>query len=136
MHTLPLQIRFNDVDMMGHVNNAVIMEFFDLGKSHYFADAGIPVTPEEGDFCVMVVHLDVDFHSQIHYNDRIAVTSEVTHWGNKSFQVTQQVVNIDSGKPCATCHTVMSGYMRSTATSAPIPEEVKEHVRQYDSTTK
>ena len=43
MHTLPLQLRFNDVDMMGHVNNAVIMEFFDLGKSHYFADAGLPV---------------------------------------------------------------------------------------------
>lgn len=41
MHTLPLQLRFNDVDMMGHVNNAVIMEFFDLGKSSYFADAGI-----------------------------------------------------------------------------------------------
>ena len=136
MHTLPLQIRFNDVDMMGHVNNAVIMEFFDLGKSHYFADAGIPVTPEEGDFCVMVVHLEVDFHSQIHYNDRIAVTSEVTHWGNKSFQVTQHVVNLDSGKPCATCHTVMSGYLRSTATSATIPEEVKERVRQYDSSTK
>ena len=33
MHTLPIQIRFNDVDQMGHVNNAVIMEYFDIGKS-------------------------------------------------------------------------------------------------------
>ena len=32
---------------MGHVNNAVIMEFFDLGKSEYFTAIGLP--PEEGD---------------------------------------------------------------------------------------
>ena len=120
--------------MMGHVNNAVIMEFFDLGKSHYFADAGIPVTPEEGDFCVMVVHFEVDFHSQIHWLDRVAVTTHVSHWGNKSLQVTQQIVNSETGKPCATCLTVMSGYSRSTASSASIPEEVKERVRYYDET--
>ena len=132
MHTLPLQLRFNDVDMMGHVNNTVIMEFFDLGKSHYFSEAGVPVTPEEGDFCVMIVHLEVDFHSQIHWHDSIAVTSCVTHWGNKSFQLTQQIVNTETGKPCATCRTVMSGYSRNAATSAPIPEEVKQRVIRFD----
>ena len=134
MHTLPLQLRFNDVDMMGHVNNTVIMEFFDLGKSHYFSDAGVPVTPEEGDFCVMIVHYEVDFHSQIHWHDTIAVTSCVTHWGNKSFQLTQQIVNTETGKPCATCRTVMSGYSRNAATSAPIPEEVKQRVIRFDMT--
>ncbi len=133
MHKLPLQLRFNDVDMMGHVNNAVIMEFFDLGKSRYFADAGIPVTPEEGDFCVMIVHLEVDFHSQIHWNDSVAVTSVVSHWGNKSLQVTQQVINADNGQPYATCRTILSGYSRSSATSAPIPDEVKKRVMEYDS---
>ena len=132
MHTLPLQLRFNDVDMMGHVNNAVIMEFFDLGKSCYFADAGIPVTPDEGDFCVMVVHIEVDFHSQIRWHDHLAVTSEVTNWGNKSLRVKQQIMNTDTQQPCATCSTVMSGFSRSAAKSAPIPDEVKQRVMAYD----
>ncbi len=132
MHTLPLQIRFNDIDMMGHVNNAVIMEFFDLGKSRYFADAGIPVAPEEGDFTVMVVHVEVDFHSQIHWKDSVAVTTCVSHWGNKSLQVRQQVVNSVTGQPCATCLTVMSGYIRSAATSAVIPDDIKARVQAYD----
>lgn len=132
MHTVPLQLRFNDIDMMGHVNNAVIMEFFDLGKSSYFAEAGIPVTVEEGDFTVMVVHLEVDFHRQIHWGDSIAVTSCVSHWGNKSLRVTQQVVNTVTGEACATCQTVMSGYSRSAATSAAIPEEIKNRVMAYD----
>ena len=119
---------------MGHVNNAVIMEFFDLGKSSYFAESGMPVTPEQGDFTVMVVHVEVDFHSQIHWNDHIAVTTQVSNWGNKSLRVKQQVVNTDTGQPCATCTTVMSGYSRGNATSAVIPEEVKQRVSLYDQT--
>ena len=132
MHTLPLQLRFNDIDMMGHVNNAVIMEFFDLGKSNYFSEAGLPVRPDEGDFCVVVVHVEVDFHSQIRWQDHIAVTTQISNWGHKSLRVKQQVINSDTGEPCATCSTVMSGYSRSTGTSAAIPEEVKARVMRYD----
>lgn len=119
--------------MMGHVNNAVIMEFFDLGKSTYFAEAGLPVRPDEGDFCVIVVHVEVDFHSQIHWQDHLAVTSQVSNWGHKSLRVKQQVVNADTGEPYATCNTVMSGYSRKAKASAVIPEEVKEKVMRYDS---
>lgn len=132
MHTLPLQLRFNDIDMMGHVNNAVIMEFFDLGKARYFEEAGLPVRPDEGDFCVMVVHLEVDFHAQIHWDDPLAVTSHVSNWGNKSLRVKQQVINANTGQPYASCQTVMAGYSRSTAASAVIPDEVKQRVQRYD----
>ena len=37
MHRTDIQIRFNDVDQMGHVNNAVIMEYLDLGKDAFFS---------------------------------------------------------------------------------------------------
>ena len=36
-HTLPIQLRFNDVDKFGHVNNTVYFSFYDLGKTEYFA---------------------------------------------------------------------------------------------------
>ena len=32
-HTLPLQLRFNDIDLLGHVNNSVYFSFYDLGLS-------------------------------------------------------------------------------------------------------
>lgn len=130
MFTTPIQIRFNDVDQMGHINNAVIMEYFDLGKSNYFTAVGIP--PEVNDFTVMVVHFEVDFHHQILYHDDIAVTTHISRFGNKSLEVTQQVVNQKTGEACATCKTVMAGYQRSTHSSTPIPEELKERMRQFD----
>ena len=117
---------------MGHVNNAVIMEFFDLGKSYYFSASGIPVEPAEGDFTVMVVHVEVDFKSQIHYHDSVEVQSSVTRWGNKSFDLLQRVVERSSGRVCAECRTVMSGYIRSLSQSAPIPDDIKHRVDAFD----
>ena len=129
---LPIQLRFNDVDQMGHVNNAVIMEFFDLGKSEYFTTIGLP--PEEGDFTVMVVHVEVDFQSQILFHDKIHVETHVDHFGNKSLAVRQQVINSETGVVCATCRTVMAGYSRSTHSSAVIPDTIKESISRYEET--
>lgn len=124
MHTTPIQIRFNDVDQMGHVNNAVIMEYFDLGKEAFFAERGLP--PEEGDFTVMIVHYDVDFRAQIHYHDSIHVETEIEKLGNKSLTMMQRVVNTETNVVCVECRTVMAGYRRSTTSSEVIPPEVRE----------
>ncbi len=126
MHKLDLQIRFNDIDQMGHVNNAVIMEFFDLGKDHFFRSRGLP--PEEGDFTVMVVHYEVDFRSQIHKTDAIAVETEVERIGNKSLTVLQRIVEQGTGRLCAECRTVMAGYRRSTAASDTIPDDLRQRL--------
>ena len=123
MHTTPIQIRFNDVDQMGHVNNAVIMEYLDLGKDAFFSGHGL--SPTESDFTVMVVHYDVDFRAQIHYHDPIHVTTEIEKIGNKSITVLQRVVNTETGTVCVDCHTVMAGYRRSTSSSEVIPDEVR-----------
>lgn len=122
----PIQIRFNDVDQMGHVNNAVIMEYFDLGKEAFLSERGLP--PEEGDFTVIIVHYEVDFQRQIHFHDRVHVTTTIERIGNKSLTVMQQVVDSANGDVCATCRTVMSGYCRSTGTSAVIPDDVRQRL--------
>ena len=79
MQKTPIQIRFNDVDQMGHVNNAVIMEYLDLGKDAFFSGHGL--SPTKSDFTVMVVHYDVDFKAQIHYHDKIQVETSIERFG-------------------------------------------------------
>ena len=127
---LPIQIRFNDVDQMGHINNAVIMEYFDLGKSEYFSAVGVP--PETGEFTVVIVHLEVDFLSQIRFHDHIHITTHTEKIGNRSVSVIQQVVNTDTGDICATCHTILSGYSRLTQTSAPIPDSLRKSIKHFE----
>lgn len=124
MFVTNIQIRFNDVDQMGHVNNAVIMEYLDLGKDAFFSGHGL--SPTKSDFTVMVVHYDVDFKAQIHYHDRIQVETEIEKLGNKSLTMMQRVVNTETNVVCVECRTVMAGYRRSTTSSDVIPPEVRE----------
>ncbi|MBR1785223.1 MAG: acyl-CoA thioesterase [Bacteroidales bacterium] len=126
MHTLPVQIRFNDIDQMGHVNNAVIMEYFDLGKEGFFTSAGLP--PEEGDFTVMIVHYEVDFQRQIHFHDAVSVETSVERFGTKSLTLLQRVVGSADGLAYATCRTVMAGYSRSAGAAAVVPDDVRRRL--------
>ena len=62
-HTLPIQLRFNDVDKFGHVNNTVYFSFYDLGKTEYFGSVCPGVDWEK--IGIVVVHIEANFVKQI-----------------------------------------------------------------------
>ena len=75
-HSIPVQIRFNDIDMLGHVNNTVYFSFFDLGKARYFEEV------KKGHFDlshidIVVANINVNFlaHNMALYNIVKAVNS-------------------------------------------------------------
>lgn len=35
-HVTPLQLRFSDLDRLGHVNNVIYLTYFELGRINYF----------------------------------------------------------------------------------------------------
>ncbi len=36
----PIEIRYNDTDALGHVNNAVYFSYFEMARSGYYLDRG------------------------------------------------------------------------------------------------
>lgn len=58
-HVLPLQIRFNDIDKFGHVNNTVHFQFYDTAKTDYFASVCTDVDWEQ--VAIVVVKIEVEF---------------------------------------------------------------------------
>jgi len=75
-HTLPIQLRFNDVDKFGHVNNTVYFSFYDLGKTEYFGSVCPGVDWEK--IGIVVVHIEANFVKQIFASDHIAVQTAVS----------------------------------------------------------
>ena len=37
IHRTPVQLRFRDIDMFGHVNNNVYLELMDMAKASFYA---------------------------------------------------------------------------------------------------
>ena len=100
-HVLPLQIRFNDVDKFGHVNNTVYFQFYDTAKTDYIATVCKGVDWER--LAIVVVKIEAEFVAQIKGNDHIAGRTRIVKIGNKSFHLEQDV--IDSGFGASADHS-------------------------------
>ena len=96
-HTLPLQLRFNDIDLLGHVNNSVYFSFYDLGKARYFETVKAQnIDWKKAD--VVVANVNADFLSPIYPGEPIAVQTCTVEIGNRSFKLLQQIVNTETGQ--------------------------------------
>jgi thioesterase len=130
-HEVPLQIRFNDIDLLGHLNNAVYIQFFDLGKSRYFQD----VMPEGVDWRhinIVVANINCDFFAPTYITEPIAVLTTITHMGEKSFALEQRIVNSDNGEVKCIAKTIMVGFDMTTGKSAPIDPKWVEALERYE----
>ena len=100
-----IQMRFADVDMLGHVNNVNQQHYFDLGKSDFFRRVlGMkPVWKSEG---LIMVSTRTDYRGQIRMEDPIVVTTCVDRIGHKSFTLRQQIVDTRTREVRTECTTV------------------------------
>ena len=130
-HSIPVQLRFNDADSLGHINNSVYFSFYDLGKSEYFkAVRGQKI--EAKDIDVVVAHVEVDFLSPVFLTDEIEVQTAVAEIGNKSFILAQCIVDTTTNTVKCFCKTVMVGFDFKTQTSIPISEKWRKAVSEFE----
>ncbi len=63
-HFTPIQQRFNDYDILGHVNNAVFQHYFDLARIRYFAEIlGENIVGSK--YSLVMATINIDFHSPV-----------------------------------------------------------------------
>lgn len=119
-HTLPIQLRFNDVDKFGHVNNTVYFSFYDLGKTEYFASVCPGIDWQKNG--IVVVHIEADFLAQIYASSPIAVQTAVTEIGSKSFRLVQRVIDTQTREVKCVCTSVMVAFDLVNHASKPLEE--------------
>ncbi|MBB4037388.1 acyl-CoA thioester hydrolase [Dysgonomonas hofstadii] len=129
--TLPVQIRFNDIDAMGHINNNIYFSYFDLGKTDYF-DRIRPTSISWTDGLIVVAHIEVDFLSPIFYKEKIVVDSKIIKLGDKSGVFLQQIRNVKNGDIKCRCQSVFVTYNAHTQASMPIPDDWREAISKYE----
>ena len=129
-HVLPLQIRFNDVDKFGHVNNTIYFHFHDTAKTDYIATVCEGVDWERQ--AIVVVKIEAEFLAQIKSNSRIAGRTRVTKIGNKSFHLEQDVIDIDTKEVKSRCLSVMVLYDLERQQTIPLPDEWRKAISDYD----
>lgn len=131
--SLPLQIRWNDLDPLGHVNNAVYVTYFEIVRGHYMLHA-CPGWDWHKDM-FLIANVTADFHAEL----LLTVTEPVVHirtskLGNKSFELEYAITSKKGDKTIlhATGNTTQIMFDMKTRSTIPIPDWVREALAGFD----
>lgn len=125
-HKFPIQVRFVDIDKLGHVNNAVILSYFEAARVDFLSKM-LPKNDWKKHGLILA-QAEVNYFKPVYEEDRITVYTRLAETGKKSFKIENLLVAEDGlGGSLFCCHAtgilVCMDYERKI--TIPIPENWK-----------
>jgi len=129
----PIQMRFADVDQLGHVNNVNLQHYFDLGKTDYYVQV-FPTAIDWHKQAFIQKATNTVYEAQTRMGEPIVVRTKVEKIGTTSFSMYQEIVNLETSE--------LKSYSRSTLVmfdferqeKIPVPDAWREVISRYENT--
>lgn len=123
-----MDLRFRDIDPMGHVNNAVYATFLEQARARYY-DAVLGEDLVGVD--TVLARQCIDYERPIALDQGpVEVTVDVRELGRSSLDLASDIVRGD-GELAATAEVVQVAFDRETGRSRPIPDAWREAIEDY-----
>lgn len=108
-YSVPMDLRFNDMDGLGHVNNAAYLTFLEHARMRFFTEeAG---SESEKDFPFIIAHAAVDYKHPMKLGAKPQVTMWTSRIGGKSWDFDYEIKDREKGGVVyATGKTVQVAY--------------------------
>jgi acyl-CoA thioester hydrolase len=120
-------VRFQDLDAVGHVNNAVYATYLEEVRISYTEEVLEVQTDESG---LVIAHLELDYRRPITEDDQVTVALRTGELGTSSIPMEYEIRAGDD--VVATAETVMVTIDYDTGETRPMPEEWRERIRAYE----
>ena len=123
-----VDVRFRDIDAMGHVNNAVYATYAEQARVDYFEAV---VDRDLSAIGSVLATISIDYHRPIEIDDGpLTVEISVPRLGESSIPM-QYGIRTADGEVAAEIESVQVAYDREAGESRPIPEEWREAIEAY-----
>lgn len=122
-----IQVRFRDIDAMGHVNNAVYATYVEQARTEYFhriLDVGLDAVP------TVLARLELSYERPVRLEQSVTVTIDVPEIGRSSLPMEYEI-HAD-GERAATATSVQVFIDPETGESSPIPERFRERIAEFE----
>ncbi len=127
----PVQQRFNDCDTFGHVNNSVVMQYFDLGKVDYF-DRVLGDIFSAHKASLVIVNINCQFYHETRLGENVHVLTRADSVGERSIILEQRIVNPDTEQVKSIARVVMAGFDISADAGMPIPDAWRAAISAHE----
>ncbi|HJU84295.1 MAG TPA: thioesterase family protein [Holophagaceae bacterium] len=121
--THDLEVRFRDLDALGHVNNAVLLSYLEVARFHWWKQhlAGRPFQ-EEG---FLLARIEVDYRRPILMEDRVRVELRCARVGASSFDLAYRILRAQDGGLLAEARSVQVMVDFATERSTPLKDATR-----------
>jgi acyl-CoA thioester hydrolase len=127
--TVDVQIRFRDIDGMGHVNNAVYLSYMELARTQFYLKYANKKSLEEIDF--ILARVEIDFESPAEWGDEVQVSVWPSRIGSSSFTLSYEVEEKRSGRILARSNSVLVSYDYASRKAKAIPAEFRKVLEEH-----
>jgi acyl-CoA thioester hydrolase len=119
-------IRFADLDLVGHVNNGAYISLMETNRTRLFAENGLARGPLAQ---FVLARFEIDFLQELHWPAMVAATSGLEREGSTSMIVKQGVF---AGETClAWARAIIVAIDPETRKPTPVPAEAVAIARRY-----
>lgn len=125
--SVDVDVRFRDIDAMGHVNNAVYATYMEEARTAYF-DAVLDTSLAAVNSAL--ANLELDFRRPVELGDEVTVAVRVPELGTSSIPMEYEIRA--DGAVAAVGEAVQVTLDDETGESRPIPDEWREQIEAYE----
>jgi len=134
LHINKVKVKFNEVDMLHIVNNAVYFNYFEQARIQYAMDAGL--FPDDNIFSeeslYYIVHNEINYFKPAFFDDELNIYTRISYIKHSSFGFEHIVEKYKSKKIIAEGGGVSVHVNPVSKKSSPISDEVIEKVKAFE----
>jgi acyl-CoA thioester hydrolase len=124
-----IQVRYSDMDMLGHANNAVYLTYLELARLGYFKEV---IRQEWKQVALVLAHASMDYRIPITPEVRPITYIRTTKLGNSSLHMDNMITDPEGKTLFFSTQMVLVAINTKTGRSTPIPESEKQKVISYE----
>ena len=127
---LPIEVRFRDLDALGHVNNAVYLTYLESARIAYWLR--LKGRADLAALDMMLARVEVDYRSPAFFGETLDVGVRCATMRRSSFILEFRIVERRSGRLVAEARKVCVHYDFKASRPVALPVELRELIRAQD----
>jgi acyl-CoA thioester hydrolase len=127
----PIPIRFSDIDLFGHANNAVFLTYFEQARTNYWSEI---IGWNWDEIGIILAKAEVEFISPVFLTDSLYAYVKTSRVGNSSFDIEYLLVAENDGTDIikANGKTIQVAFDYKSNKPTAIPDIYKTKMIEFD----
>jgi acyl-CoA thioester hydrolase len=126
----PIEVRFRDLDALGHVNNAVYLTYLESARIAYWLH--VTGRSDLAALDMILARIEVDYRSPVAFGERLEVGVRCASLGRSSFVMEFRILEAGSRRLVAEGRKVLVHYNYAAKRSQPLPDALRARLLAQD----